>query len=217
MQGMDGFCLLSADFGDVEAVPCLHSQKIVYLIRHGESRTNAIPERDRHHPKFRDVQLSEKGLRQARTVAASLLKSSLLAKIQVVLTSPLRRCLQTACLMFAEFPKTKIVAWAVITELFPDRPESQGRPPDQIANCPDLKDLPRFKEIEIGHLAAEWWSVSGDKLRIQEFIDWISCCPQTRIAVVSHFGFINEVLKHQGCALRNLENCAILRTVWGKE
>jgi len=84
--------------------------KTIYLIRHGQSLYNAythslwnwITLRCCFDPKIYDPALSPKGEEQAKALHRRLVTEELLSKIQLVITSPLLRALQTTCYAFPD-------------------------------------------------------------------------------------------------------------------
>eukprot|EP00611_Tribonema_gayanum_P028336 TRINITY_DN7258_c0_g3_i1.p1 TRINITY_DN7258_c0_g3~~TRINITY_DN7258_c0_g3_i1.p1 ORF type:complete len:336 (-),score=96.35 TRINITY_DN7258_c0_g3_i1:429-1436(-) len=63
-------------------------------------------------------------------------------------------------------------------------------------------------------------ATAGDLGRLDVFLAWLRWCPETRIVVVCHWGFIMYLMEHVGYAERallKLDNCTQLRTVWHPE
>lgn len=79
-------------------------RKIVYLIRHGESLGQAAPtqQRRRTDPALVDCGLSPRGIEQAKAL------STLNLNVDLVLSSPLTRALQTAVLAFPNIPQIAV-------------------------------------------------------------------------------------------------------------
>ena len=82
-------------------------QRVIFL-RHGVARhnirdpvTGETP--DIYNPEFFDADLVEQGTAQVRSVKRRLTNSGILTNIELVLISPLTRCLQTAQLIFDYF------------------------------------------------------------------------------------------------------------------
>lgn len=76
----------------------LNLPKTLYLIRHAESEGQAAGRRglDRQHdPRLRDCPLTDLGVTQAATNIESTLGPDGMAQIELVVTSPLTRALQT--------------------------------------------------------------------------------------------------------------------------
>lgn len=67
--------------------------------------------------------------------------------MQLVLTSPLTRAMQTACIAFENEIECPILAWPLVTELQPEYPESQGRLSEDLRKDECLTSLPRFSQV----------------------------------------------------------------------
>jgi hypothetical protein len=60
-----------------------------------------------------------------------------------------------------------------------------------------------------------WWSIAGDTSRVHAFLAWLRWTPLTRLAVVSHSGWIRALLRaaRYGGEL-SLHNCSYISTRW---
>jgi len=107
------------------------------------------------------------------------------------LASPLRRTLLTSALVFEKEP-VQIIAWPKLVEFYPAGVENQAKKMSEVKE--DLEALPRHINLENIH--ENWWSreLSSNQDRLSEFLNWLALCPETRIAVVSHWGFIRGIL-----------------------
>ncbi|EGD74635.1 hypothetical protein PTSG_05999 [Salpingoeca rosetta] len=184
--------------------------KVVYFVRHGQSEANVAS--DNNHPDFRDAPLTRIGHEQAMGLQSAVKKWG----VQTVYCSPLTRAIQTACIAFAE-EKCPIYAWPVITEFYPDMPECQGRNRQDLKSCLMLSALSRFDDVRLDGVADNWWHIAGDRVgRLRTFFNWLSVCPETRIAIVCHWGFINETLNVEARSPLSLQirNCCSIRTIW---
>eukprot|EP00730_Choanoeca_flexa_P004758 TRINITY_DN11795_c1_g3_i16.p2 TRINITY_DN11795_c1_g3~~TRINITY_DN11795_c1_g3_i16.p2 ORF type:complete len:471 (+),score=76.86 TRINITY_DN11795_c1_g3_i16:261-1673(+) len=188
------------------------AHKIVYLIRHGQSTANAAPSwEEAAKPEYRDASLTDLGKEQARALQDVVADWG----VQTIYCSPMTRAMQTACLVF-EKETAPLIAWPVITEFYPQATECKGRNPSEFSKDPNLTQLSRFAEVQLHGVGDDWWHVSGNRTgRIQTFLQWLSVCPETRIAIVCHWGFLHELL-HLECDQKGLElsNCTHIRTVW---
>ena len=88
-------------------------QRVIFL-RHGVARhnirdpvTGETP--DIYNPEFFDADLVEQGTAQVRSVKRRLTNSGILTNIELVLISPLTRCLQTAQLIFDYFDNMRML------------------------------------------------------------------------------------------------------------
>ncbi|CAN0042125.1 unnamed protein product, partial [Phaeothamnion confervicola] len=161
--------------------------QVVYFIRHGQSLANTVwgEGNAKFDPSLRDSPLTEKGKSQARrlqNVVGGL-------DVQLIISSPLTRTLQTACLAF-ENESTPIIAWPLVTEFFPELPECHGRNKHELEKDERLTSLPRFGQVHLDNVVDEWWGCAGDETRVESLLSWLRHCPETRIAVVCHWGFI---------------------------
>ncbi len=137
--------------------------------------------------------------------------------VQMVIVSPLRRTLQTACLAFAHTTHP-LIAWPLVTEFWGESPECQGQNVADLRADPLLASLPRFRTVTLDNVEDGWWAISNDKWRLHSFMSWLRCCPETRIAVVCHWGVIHNLLTlaHHGEPLA-INNCCLLFFVDIKE
>ncbi len=92
-----------ADYGKHETISA--GQKLVHFIRHAEGHHNVAGEKDWEeykNDKYEDALLSEKGMIQCRNVASQLTTNTeaRILQSEVVITSVMRRCLQTASYSF---------------------------------------------------------------------------------------------------------------------
>ncbi|KNC70972.1 hypothetical protein SARC_16496, partial [Sphaeroforma arctica JP610] len=95
----------------------------------------------------------------------------------------------TACHAF-ENTCHPVVVWPTVTEFYPEMQECVGRSKEAIQKCPKLTTLPRFRTVHLENVVGDWWDISGDETRLDSFLSWLRFCPETRIAVVCHWGFI---------------------------
>lgn len=107
----------------------------IFLIRHAESEFNIHAKKAReagedllplkYLPELVDCSISPNGVEQAQTVSKKLAQEN----ITIVITSPLRRCLQTTKLLFENHKnKPKVIVWPIVREIF----ESSCDIPDDI-------------------------------------------------------------------------------------
>ena len=93
--------------------------------------------------------------------------------------------------------------------------ECWGRNRAELVQSPDLLALPRFARISLDNLGPDWWHIAGDMSRIRTFLAWLQCCPETRIALVAHWGFIHNLMRLVNCGTHlQLRNCCYIETVW---
>lgn len=178
--------------------------KSVFLIRHGESTFNSIYARTLVDPNLIDAPLSPLGetqVAQARDKAQAL-------NVELVVTTPFTRALQTARGLFGEAHPL------VIECLHRER---------VIASC-DIGRSPRllaadFPDLCFDHIGDPWWhcedvddnGIPQEPLdvvhdRIEQFRAWLRTRPEQRIAVVGHSAFFFHMTGHK------FANCEILET-----
>ncbi len=194
---------------DLETLP--HT-KVVYFMRHGQSIANRCTMRKRQHDEsLTDSPLTELGMLQSREMQ-SIIKRF---RAQLVVCSPLTRSIQTACIAFENEISCPFLAWPLCTEFHPQYPESQGRVAEELKVDENLISLPRFKDVCLNNVVGQWWASAADYSRVHAFIAWLRFTPLSRIAVVSHSGFIRAVIRAArfGGEL-SLRNCSWISTRW---
>lgn len=136
--------------------------------------------------------------------------------IQTVYCSPLTRAIQTACKAF-EQESCPIYAWPVLTEMYPDMPECQGRNRSELEKSLLITSLKKYKDVRFDAVTKNWWYIAGEHdKRLLTFFSWLASCPETRIALVSHWGFLCTALEERARTRTALElhNCCHIRTLW---
>lgn len=175
----------------------------IFLIRHGQSTFNEQFEATGVDPLHFDAPLSRLGLcqvRDARPAAATL-------GVELVVTSPLTRALQTAVLLFegGALP-------VVVSSLHRER---LGNSCDVGRNPAVL--MKEFPALGFDHLEEVWWHdgekdergvpVEPEPLfhgRVEQFVQWIGARPERAVAVIGHGTFFHRLTG------RHLANCEIL-------
>ena len=183
--------------------------KSILCIRHGESTFNAAWRATGVDPLHFDAPLSEVGAAQVR-LARVRLRS---LPVELVVSSPLTRALQTAAGLFEDHPHAPRI---LVSALPRERVESScdiGRAPVDLA-----ADFPR---LELDHLADVWWHAQGMaddrgicvepvaivEARVRQFRSFLLARPERCIAVVGHgtffFHLTGKVLAN--CEVAELE------------
>jgi broad specificity phosphatase PhoE len=177
--------------------------KTVHFIRHGESTFNALFAQTRVDPLHFDARLSERGhaqVREARALVGAL-------RVQLVVTSPLTRAIQTARGLFGHDSPMRVEA------MHAERVEDScdvGRTPDELAR--------EFPGLAFDHLPPRWWyhapphdenGIPNEPLehfhvRVETFRTWLRDQPQLSIAVVGHGVFLRQLLN------RPFANCELV-------
>ncbi|MGP4078199.1 histidine phosphatase family protein [Halobacillus sp. K22] len=159
------------------------------FIRHGQGEhTLDLPE-SLHTS---DPALTEEGIIQAKT----LKKQFPLSNTDVIVSSPIRRTLQTAQIWSEGVKCHKIVTPLVAPRMFPQNPDWQTLPCDEILTKNETKlDFTAFHLEE--KLSNGWWIDGINTLPEEEFnviatrfLKWCKQVGKKRIYVVSHDGTI---------------------------
>ncbi|MFB4166886.1 histidine phosphatase family protein [Virgibacillus sp. JSM 102003] len=161
------------------------------FIRHGQGEhTLDLPE-SLH---TLDPALTKEGVNQAKT----LKKQFPLSQSDVIIISPIRRTLQTAQIWSEGIKCRKIVSPLISPRMFPQNPEWQTLPCDEILTKEIIKE--DFTDFYIEEeLSNEWWSKGINKLPekdfkfvAEEFLKWCKQIGNKRIYIVSHDGTITS-------------------------
>ena len=173
-------------------------------IRHGESTFNAAWRLTGTDPLHFDAPPSSVGTEQVREARARVAA----LPIDVVLSSPLTRALQTAQGLFDRHPRSPSI---VVHPMLRERLENScdmGRSPRVLAND--------FPSLDVAHLDEIWWHADGAPdargicvepvesvaARAMKFKDFLRSRPEGCIAVVGHGTFFFHLT---GRALANCE------------
>jgi glucosyl-3-phosphoglycerate phosphatase len=179
-------------------------RKSVICIRHGESTFNAAWRATGADPLHFDAALTDTGHEQVRQARAAFDNVA----VELVITSPLTRALQTASGLFSSHPHAPPI---VVSALLRERMESScdvGRSAAQLA-C-------EFPGLDLAHLGESWWHVdgvpdargiclepiTGVEARVAQFRRILVARPERAIAVVGHGTFFFHLT---GKALSNCE------------
>jgi len=180
------------------------TSKTILCIRHGESTFNAMAPGSGGDPLHYDAPLSQLG-RQQTAKARAVLRD---VPIDLVITTPLTRALQTTAGLFADHPSSPPI---LVQSLHRERVENScdvGRSPALLS-----KEFPSFA---FDHLPEVWWHTheSPDnrgvciepvelvRSRADEFKRFLLERPERLIAVVGHGTFLFHLIGH---ALANCE------------
>lgn len=167
------------------------TSKSVLCIRHGESTFNRAYRETGCDPLHIDAPLTDEGLRQAREAAVRLADVA----IDLVVTTPLTRALQTTAVIFAEHPSRPPVLVEALHREHGGSSCDVGRSPALLAS--------EFPSFGFDHLAEVWWHhdetpddrgvcvepLDGLRSRVAHFRTWLLDRPEKAIAVVGHHTF----------------------------
>jgi broad specificity phosphatase PhoE len=197
-------------FGNTDTIAARPGEKTVFFIRHGQSTANVqlhniqmeqLNRGDDGHQgaigsteewsAHKDSRLTEHGISQAKALQG-LVKDF---NVHTIVTSPLRRAMFTATNAFKDVD-IPILAWPILTEFYPDGWENRAYKLSEISD--EIPLLPR--KVIFDACEDEWWSskLAGDVSRVTNLLSWIAHCPESRIAIVCHYGVIREFLRLVG-------------------
>jgi len=181
------------------------TSKTVLCIRHGESTFNAAAAGG-GDPLHYDAPLSELGRRQVEHTRALLRETP----VDLVITTPLTRALQTAAGLFADHPSAPAI---LVEALHRERVENSC----DVGSSPSLLSS-AFPAFAFDHLPEVWWhnhdspderGVCIEPLdlvhaRATQFRQFLLQRPERRIAVVGHGTFFRALTG------RMLANCEVV-------
>ena len=180
--------------------------RTVRFVRHGQSEFNAAFERMRpKDPMIFDPRLTELG----RAQAAALADPARWAGVELIVTSPLTRAIQTAQFAFAG-----VNAPIRVEALHRERLEHSG----DIGRARSVL-ADEFPTLDFGAVPEIWWkhdparpeamaveSETELAARVAAFRDWLAARPERDIAVVGHGTFLNRLTGHV------FANCEVLNS-----
>eukprot|EP00123_Amoebidium_parasiticum_P021490 comp6828_c0_seq2/m.2576 comp6828_c0_seq2/g.2576 ORF comp6828_c0_seq2/g.2576 comp6828_c0_seq2/m.2576 type:complete len:337 (-) comp6828_c0_seq2:431-1441(-) len=233
------FGLLLGDWKELDSnVDALENEggtgsiKVLYLVRHGEGIHNVAEaeygkevwdSRVSLDPKYTDAPLTQKGVEQAKALHDAVMKEvSSGMPVELIVSSPLERALNTTNIAFESIKVRRVVAEGC-------RELISRHTCDHRSNVSTLK--PRYQEFGFDGLDEEdrlWGRIDESetevKQRAQAFLEqlWELAGPSVRhIGVGSHSGFIQALLAqigHVGYRPMNAEMIpVVLRAQVGEE
>lgn len=171
--------------------------KMIYLIRHGESEANIVDAKERlSNQALKDCGLTDRGVEESKALPELL--GDHYKKIELVVTSPLKRALQTAVI---GFPQQDIVVNYDLMEIGRDAPENSPKAMDEVLReiDKDMKGRDKDSQLDYESLMPKKWpqSTKSDtpSRRIQGAFEWIYMdCREQTIAVVCHNNLIRSAI-----------------------
>jgi broad specificity phosphatase PhoE len=187
--------------------------KSIYFIRHGYAMHNDLfwSIGTDAYTKYKDTPLLHKGYLQANDCKKKHVKpwNGKLKNIDIVLVSPLSRCINTALSIFGDTRHycTKFIALDCLME-YP-----QGG--DEVCNKRKKIDILKdnYPTIDFSELSGDNWDNNKESIeeleeRIETMVKYIQKLDANRIAVVSHSSFLGQYLhKKIGDEHNELEHC----------
>jgi broad specificity phosphatase PhoE len=178
---------------------CWHSTqgKTVYLLRHAEAQHNVVP----HNFTLPDPSLTSRGVRQAQRLVDNF-SADALANVELIVTSPLRRCLQTVSNAFG-----RRIDWGIVpVVVLPDLQETGDHPCDTGSSPAALEaEFPQLASEIRRDLKPDWYAKVGENAsdeealleRAQRVKQWLGDRPERVIMVVSHNGILRRLLGNE--------------------
>ncbi|XP_065870682.1 phosphoglycerate mutase-like protein 1 [Euphorbia lathyris] len=186
----------------------LPHSKILHLVRHAQGNHNVAGENNHDallSPEFFDSHLSSLGLHQANDLRNHVQASGLIERIELVITSPLTRAMQTTVGVFTDETKPDVKCPLILAiELCRER--FGLHPCDKRRNISETRSL--FPQIDFSLIESDEDNLWKDDVRENneevaarglQFMDWVDTRPEKEIAVVTH----NRFLEHTLNALTN--------------
>ena len=191
------------------------SPKTVLCIRHGESTFNVAYRETGTDPLHPDALLTPLGHEQVQDARERLRDIA----IDLVVTTPLTRALQTTAGLFADHPSSP----AIVVEALH---REHGYSSCDVGRAPALLAA-EFPGLRFDHLPETWWEDDGHcpepdergiriepieacQARVETFRDWLGRRPERAIVVVGHGTFF-----HHLTGGRWLANCEIIELELG--
>jgi broad specificity phosphatase PhoE len=185
-----------------------HPTKTIYLIRHGESQGQAARSDgiSRNHISLLDCGLTRRGQSEAMHVPKRFTREEL-ESIQLVVSSPMSRALNTALL---GFPEKHIIVHYDLKELGSKIPENRPREMQEV-----LKDLQHLVDernerttLDVKSLLPEGWpwrysrpNVKGND-HLRRVFQWLYHeRDESTMAVVCHYNVIRSAVSRNGSSL----------------
>jgi len=182
-----------------------HNTKEVWFVRHGQAEHNLTDDFE-----LPDPSLTNYGVEQAKAVPGEEILSDALSRApdrraQLIITSPLRRTIQTS---LNAFGNTNIPILP-----HPDIQETHAgeRPCDTGTPTSGLAEEFATKQINFYDLDENWWDLTLDDCkesalhkRFDKFTRWLSKRPEDRIIVVAHKGVFKRMFTrvYKNCEVR---------------
>ncbi|XP_038717557.1 phosphoglycerate mutase-like protein 1 [Tripterygium wilfordii] len=188
---------------DVAVAPLQHC-KTIHLVRHAQGVHNIEAEKDHDallSPTLFDAQLSPLGWQQVSRLREQVLESGLSKRIELVVTSPLLRTMQTAVGVFGGKSQTEGLDLPPLMEA---NVGNSGLPAISSSDCPPFIAVELCRERWIESDEDNLWEAdvveSSEDLidRGMKFLSWLRTRKETEIAVVSHSIFLNQMLNALG-------------------
>ncbi|KAL9250970.1 Phosphoglycerate mutase-like protein [Drosera capensis] len=182
----------------------LHRSKTIHLVRHAQGFHNVAGEKDHDaylSYDYLDATLTPLGWEQVDNLRKYVRETGLFKKIELVITSPLRRTMQTAA---GAFGGGEYVNGIDVPPLMVENAGNSGRPAISSLNCPPFlaNELCREQMIETDEDTL--WredvreTTEDVAARGLKFMTWLLTRKEKEIVVVSHSSFLFNTLNQFG-------------------
>ncbi|XVE60646.1 hypothetical protein DITRI_Ditri05aG0144700 [Diplodiscus trichospermus] len=188
--------------------------KIIHLVRHGQAMHNVEGDKNREallSPHLFDAELSPLGLQQVGKLRKHVHDSGLLKRVELVVTSPLCRVMQTAVGVFGNESQADGENGCFSAISAPNCPQIMAvelcrdrlglRPCDMRRRVSECQAL--FPSIDFSMMDGEEDSLWNPDVRESEeeiaqrmvlFMEWLWTRPEQEIAIVSHGIILQHIL-----------------------
>ncbi|XP_039139131.1 phosphoglycerate mutase-like protein 1 isoform X1 [Dioscorea cayenensis subsp. rotundata] len=207
----------------------LHRSKTLHLVRHAQGIHNVAGEKDHKaysSPKFFDAHITPLGWSQVDNLREHVNECGLAKRIELVITSPLLRTMQTAVGVFGG--ESYLDGMDVhVHPLMIENVGNSNRSAISSLNCPPFIAVETCRERLMENEEDILWDAdkreSNEALATRglKFINWLWTRPEKEIAIVTHSAFLectlqmfgndchpsikNEINKHfANCELRSM-------------
>ncbi|CAN4122430.1 unnamed protein product [Withania somnifera] len=178
----------------------LHRCKTIHLVRHAQGIHNVEVEKDHNaylSPHFFDAHLTPLGWQQVNNLRKHVHASGIFKKVELVITSPLLRCMQTAVGVFGGEGYTDGID---VPPLMVTNAGDSNHPSISSLNCPPFIAVEGCREHLIEYDDDVLWKSDIRELnkevasRGMEFLKWLWTRSEKEIAIVTHSGFLSHTL-----------------------
>ncbi|KAJ0085688.1 hypothetical protein Patl1_08716 [Pistacia atlantica] len=173
--------------------------KILHLVRHGQGMHNVAAEKSVEallSPKLFDAPISTLGWQQVANLRKHVFASGMLKRIELVVTSPQSRAMQTAVGVFG--CESHTYEYGLDTCTPPVMVANDHRNATPALNCPPILAFEKCRDRMMECEEDDLWnpdvreSLEEISARMVEFMQWLWTRPEKEIVIVSH----GVVLQH---------------------
>ncbi|KVI10886.1 Histidine phosphatase superfamily, clade-1 [Cynara cardunculus var. scolymus] len=188
------------DIDSTSSLYPLHRSKTVHLVRHAQGVHNVIGDKDYKaymSPEYFDAELTRLGWQQVENLRKHVHACGLAKRVDVVITSPLLRTMQTAVGVFGGEGYTDTVDGL---PLMLANVGKSGRSAISSVNCPPIVAVELCREHLIESDEDVLWKANVRETkeelasRGKQFLNWLWTREEKEIAIVTHSGFLFHTL-----------------------